>query len=252
MLRWTTRMGMLETSGAISRTLWGLVLLIPTPKSPNGSKIINTVLPPTYHPATQPKNRKSTLKVIYAVSCSISNACTPLRTCWLPPIRCTAPTWIRAKAVPATVWHSIEVISIQRKLGADWGGQAREISRWWSYRDSLRFNQLHQQKIPQILVDGSNQPPTGGILMFIAKTRPNFLVHWYPTQSQLGFFARHGNPCRQYDQVMTRWQIAGGAEARILLHKTACWLHSTLAVHISGEKFPEVLSAQTKHTKTCP
>ena len=38
------------------------------------------------------------------------------RTCWLPPMRTTAPTWIRAKAVPATVWHSIEVINIQRKL----------------------------------------------------------------------------------------------------------------------------------------
>ena len=90
--------------------------------------------------------------------------------------------------MPATVWHSIEVISIQRKLGADWGGQAREISRWWSYRDSLRFNQLHQQKIPQILVDGSNQPPTGGILMFIAKDKTKFLGPLIPDPESIGIF----------------------------------------------------------------
>ena len=93
-------MGMLETSGAISRTLCGLVLLIPTPKSPNGSKISNTVLPPTYHPATQPKNRKSTLEVTYAVSCSTSNACISL----LPWCPLSAPAGFR----PSVALHPHE------------------------------------------------------------------------------------------------------------------------------------------------
>lgn len=44
--------------------------------------------------------------------------------CWLPPICFAAATWIRAKAVPATVWQSMEITNIQRNLGMIG-------MRWW-------------------------------------------------------------------------------------------------------------------------
>ena len=149
MLRWTTKIAMLKQMAQFPG-LW-VGSTAPHTKITKW-KYNSLVLPPTNHPATSPQ--KSTINPASLV----------------PPLHTTAPAGFR----PSAALHPHEFGQRQYQPPSDIALRSLASKENWApgrtrknqhaksasaHPLSLRLNQLHQQKIPQILVDSSNQPP---------------------------------------------------------------------------------------------